>query len=45
VKDGNGQKPIAWIDEETFKKLRKNNEIGENVLHTYKARTFHCFRE
>lgn len=44
VRDGHGSKPIAWITKETFDLLIKNKEIGENILQTYKARTFHLFR-
>lgn len=43
VKNGNGQKPIAWIVKETFLKLLENKIIGKNILQTYKARTFHLF--
>lgn len=45
VRDGNGQKPIASISKETFKKLRENKLIGRNRLQTFKARTFHYFKE
>lgn len=44
IKDGNGQKPIANISKDVFTKLRKNNIIGENILQTYKDRTFHLFQ-
>lgn len=44
IKDGHGQKPLAYISKDTFDRLRKNNEIDENCLLTYKARTFHLFR-
>lgn len=45
IKDGDGQKPLAWISKDTYDLLRENNLVGPNRLQTFKARRFHYFKE
>lgn len=43
ITNGNGQKPLARITEETCKQLREKKILGGNTLITYKARKVYPF--
>lgn len=45
IVDGDGQKPFAEIDLETFKLLRTNEILAGNNLITYKARRNHTYKK
>jgi hypothetical protein len=43
IRDGNGQKPLAFITHETLKQLQAEGLLGPNCLMTYKARKLYPF--
>ena len=43
IRDGNGQKPLAFITYDTLKQLQTSGLLGPNCLVTYKARKLYPF--